>query len=58
MILMNLKTISARIFNYGASAESNFEISYQIDSDDIVSETFNGTIEPWGYLDYTFQHST
>ena len=48
------QTISARIFNYGASAESNFEISFQIDSGEIVSETFNGSIESWGYLDYTF----
>ena len=48
------QTISARIFNYGGSAASNFEISYQIDNGDIVSETFNGSIDSWGYLDYTF----
>ena len=46
--------ISARIFNYGGSAVSNFEISYQIDNGDIVSETFDGSIESWGYADYTF----
>ena len=48
------QSISARIFNYGESSASNFEISFQVDSGDIVSETFDGSIDSWGYLDYTF----
>ena len=48
------QTISARIFNYGGSAVSNFEISYQIDSGEIISETFDGSVDSWDYVDYTF----
>ena len=47
-------TVKARIFNYGANPVSNFDISYQLDNGDVVSETFNGSIGSWGYSDHTF----
>ena len=46
--------VTARIFNYGANTISNFEVSYQLDNGDVVSETFNGSIGSWGYSDHTF----
>ena len=47
-------TVTARIFNYGANPVSNFNISYQLDNGDVVTETFNGSIGSWGYSDHTF----
>ena len=47
-------TVKARIFNYGANPVSNFDISYQLDNGDVVTETFNGSISSWGYSDHTF----
>ena len=47
-------TVTARIFNYGANPVSNFDISYQLDNGDIVTDTFNGSIGSWGYSDHTF----
>ena len=47
-------TVTARIFNYGANPVSNFDISYQLENGDVVTETFNGSISSWGYSDHTF----
>ena len=47
-------TVTARIFNYGANPVSDFDISYQLDNGDVVTETFNGSINSWGYSDHTF----
>ena len=46
--------VTARIFNYGANTISNFEVSYQLENGDVISETFNGSIDSWGYSDHTF----
>ncbi|AFL80837.1 subtilisin-like serine protease [Aequorivita sublithincola DSM 14238] len=40
--------VSATIRNFGSSSESNFAVSYQLDSDPIVTENFTGTITPGG----------
>ena len=47
-------TVTARIFNYGANPVSNFDINYQLENGDVVTETFNGSISSWGYSDHTF----
>ena len=49
-----LGTVTARIFNYGANTVSNFDISYQLENGDVVTETFDGSIGSWGYSDHTF----
>ena len=43
-ILTNSETVTVSIFNYGVNAASNFDISYQIDSGTIITETYTGTI--------------
>ena len=48
-------TVSVTIRNFGSASESNFEVSYQLDSEPVVNETFTGTIAPGGQavFDYT-----
>ncbi|MEP2936611.1 MAG: S8 family serine peptidase [Gilvibacter sp.] len=46
--------ISATIFNPSMNAHSGFQVSYQLDSDTPVSETYAGTIEPGFFADYDF----
>tara|TARA_B100000768_G_C11279529_1_gene377740 strand:- start:118 stop:3717 length:3600 start_codon:yes stop_codon:yes gene_type:complete len=38
--------ISANIRNTGINSQSNFLVTYQIDSDPVVEETFTGTLDP------------
>ena len=38
--------ISANIRNTGINSQSNFMVSYQIDSEPVVEETFTGTLDP------------
>jgi hypothetical protein len=40
------ETITIRVKNFGASPQSNFEVSYSIDGDVPVVETFTATINP------------
>ncbi len=46
--------ISTDIQNQGTDAQSNFTISYQIDSEPVVSETYTATINPGASDTYTF----
>lgn len=39
-------TVSTTIWNFGSSPESNFEVTYQLDSEPVVSETYTGTLAP------------
>lgn len=47
-------TISTTIWNFGSNPESNFDVSYQLDSEPVVTETFTGTIAPGGQSVYEF----
>jgi hypothetical protein len=47
-------TVSATIRNFGADPESNFEVSYQLDSEPAVTETFTGTLAPGGQTVFDF----
>jgi len=47
-------TISATFLNASANALSGFEVSYQIDSDPAVTETFAGTINPGTLASFDF----
>lgn len=53
-ILTNAEDVTITIFNYGLSAASNFEVSYQIDGGTVVTETFTGTIPSAETAQYTF----
>lgn len=46
--------VSATIRNTGIDAQSNFNISYQFDSDPIVTETFTGTLSSGQQESYEF----
>lgn len=46
--------ISADIQNDGTDAQSNFTISYQVDSEPVVSETYTATINPGTSATYNF----
>lgn len=47
-------TVSTTIWNFGSNPESNFEVSYQLDSEPVVTETFTGSITPGGQAVYDF----
>lgn len=44
--LSNSEVISVEIKNYGSDEQSNFTLSYQIDENAAVSETFTSSIQP------------
>ena len=46
--------VSATIRNFGSSAESNFQVSYQLNSEPPVVETFTGSIAPGGQSSFNF----
>lgn len=46
--------VKVEVQNFAFEAVSSFEINYQINDGDIVTETFSGTIEPFSTAIYTF----
>ncbi|MDN3723237.1 S8 family serine peptidase [Aequorivita sp. SDUM287046] len=46
--------VSTTIRNFGSTTESNFEVSYQLNSEPAVVETFTGSIAPGGQAVYDF----
>jgi len=52
--LTNSENITVSIFNYGEDSVSNFDISYQIDSETVVTETYTGSLESNETGEYTF----
>jgi hypothetical protein len=52
--LTNSENISISIFNYGEDSATNFDISYQIDSGNIVTETYTGSITSNETGEFTF----
>lgn len=53
-VLTSTEAVTISIFNYGQLDASNFEVSYQIDGGDVVTETFSGTIASNTSAQYTF----
>lgn len=53
-VLTNSEDITITIFNYGIDSQSNFDVSYQIDGGNLVTETFSGTIASTEYVQHTF----
>jgi len=52
--LSDSEEITINIYNTGELAQSDFEVNYQIDGGETVTEAFSGTIEPQEYQTYTF----
>jgi hypothetical protein len=53
-LLSNSESVTVSIFNYGEDAVSNFDVSYQLDSGSVITETYSGTVEPTETVQYTF----
>ena len=53
-LLTATETVTVSIFNYGEDAVSNFDVSYQLDSGTIVTETYSGTVESTETVQHTF----
>ncbi|MCD4789090.1 MAG: hypothetical protein K8R37_03740, partial [Bacteroidales bacterium] len=51
---LGLETVEVEITNFGANAESNFDVFYQIDGGAPVTETFTGTINSGDVASFTF----
>ena len=54
MDLTDVEEISVEITNRGTSAISGFTVSYQIDDNEVVTETYTATIEAGAVASYTF----
>lgn len=54
MELTNSEDITIEIANRGAQAISGFDVSYQINEGNIVTETYTSTINPSDMVSYTF----
>lgn len=52
--LTSNETVTITIFNYGLSAASNFDVSYQVDGGTVITETFTGTLASQTTAQYTF----
>jgi hypothetical protein len=53
-LLTNEESVTVSIFNYGENAASNFDVSYQLDSGTIITETYSGTVESTETVQHTF----
>ena len=52
--LTNSENITVSVFNYGENAASNFDISYQVDSQTVVTETYTGSLASNETGEFTF----
>jgi hypothetical protein len=52
--LTNQETITVTISNTGTASQTNFPVSYQVNSLPVVTETFTGTVAPFGTSTHTF----
>ncbi|MEI6436503.1 MAG: GEVED domain-containing protein [Bacteroidota bacterium] len=48
------ETVKVRIYNFGTVAQSNFPVSYLVNSGTLVTETVTATVAPGVTYDYTF----
>ena len=55
--LSDNENITVTVFNYGQLDVSNFDISFQIDSGNIITETYTGTLEAYGEMQFTFSET-
>lgn len=53
-LLSNSESVTVSIFNYGEDTVSNFDVSYQLDSGTIITETYSGTVESTETVQHTF----
>ena len=53
-LLSNSESVTVSIFNYGEDAVSNFDVSYQLDSGTVITETYSGTVESTETVQHTF----
>jgi len=53
-LLSNSESVTVSIFNYGENAVSNFDVSYQLDSGTIITETYSETIASTETVQHTF----
>jgi len=53
-LLSNSESVTVSIFNYGEDAVSNFDVSYQMDSGTVITETYFGTVESTETVQHTF----
>ncbi len=56
-LLSNSESVTVSIFNYGEDAVSNFDVSYQLDSGSVITETYTGTLESTETVQHTFSTS-
>jgi len=56
--LTNSESITVSIFNYGMQDVSGFDLSYQIDSGEIITENFSGTLESSSTEQFTFTQTS
>ena len=52
--LTNNETVTVTVFNYGTSAASGFDVTYQIDGGSVVSQAFSGSIASGATAQHTF----
>lgn len=52
--LSSAEDITITVFNGGENEQSNFDVHYQIDGGDVVTETFTATLAPQEYAQFTF----
>ena len=52
--LTNAENITISIFNYGEDTVSNFDVSYQLDSGNVITETFTGSLASNETGEFTF----
>ena len=50
----NALPLVARVFNYGAQAQSNFDVSYSLNGSSATTQAFTGTLNPGGFADVAF----
>jgi subtilisin-like proprotein convertase family protein len=53
-VLTNSEPVKITIFNYGENDATGFDVFYQIDGGDLITETFTGTIASNTSAQYTF----
>ena len=52
--LTDSESVTVSIFNYGENDISNFDVSFQLDSGAVVTETYTGTISTGETVQHTF----
>ena len=53
-LVSDSETVTVSIFNYGEESVSNFDVSYQLDSGTVITETYTGTVASTETVQHTF----